>query len=96
MNLPLHLIDKLDILLQPYCPEPEDIEILAYYGMLIDRIIQADRFDVMVDAVMIFSSIGESDRAAVEYQPCHTTQVQFLQGLIVNNYMAYHRMARNI
>lgn len=96
MNLPLHLIDKLDVLLQPYCPEPEDIEILAYYGMLIDRIIQSGRLDVMVDAVMIFSGIKEDDRAAVEYQPQPTTQVQFLEGLIVNNFLAYHRMARNI
>ena len=92
MNLPLHLINKLDILLQPYCPETEDIEILSYYGMLIDRVNQ----DVMVEAVMIFEGIGESDRAAVEYQPEPTTRVQFLQGLIVNNFLAFHKMARNI
>ena len=96
MNLPLHLIDKLDVLLQPYCPEPEDIEILAYYGMLIDRIIQAGRLDVMVSAVMIFSGIGEGDREAVEYQPRPTTRIQFLEGLIVNNFMSYHKLARNI
>lgn len=94
MTLSLRRINLIDTLLQPYLPETEDIEILSYYGMLISRLIDADRFDIIISAVMIFE--GKMDRSLIEYQPKDRTRLSFLQGLIENNFLTFHKMARNI